>query len=366
MSLGQSLYWANGMFLYTAPLVFQTLLFAAILWRSRLAAPQGWPTQVWIGLVAFLSAGFSEPALGLQAAILLMAVLARPNVGLRLPRASLWAAGLATAASGVIQLLSPSIAERQAAWAVTCGPANVLERALLVGPVSAVRLFLCQTIVVAVLIAAGILLGWQRSAANSAANMDAKAVFRRLLLVGLAAWALTAAAALPAAYAQCAPPNSRSHIVLHFSMVIGLLACGFVLGDSARPGLRFTTVVVAAATLLFVGAGMRSVFHIVVQSGGAARYAAAWDARDQQLRAAARAFIEDVTVQPLPEEGSVVQGLEVPGRNPMKLWNLAAGQYYGICRLRVTEDLPGVIIPEPWTKERCVGLYFWLSEIGKR
>jgi hypothetical protein len=373
MSPGQSLYWASGMLAYVAPMVLQTYLVAAILRRDRRATRaraethfagttqvSWWPLAS-IGLAAFVTAGFSETNMALQAAMVGIAIFATRTASPVL-RHALWTAGLATAVGCAIQVLAPGIVVRQAGLAVTCGPASVLTRAALVGPASAIRLLFCKPASVAALLAAGVLARRQQPLGNP----GAREVRNQLLLILSSTWAMTLAAALPASYTMCLPPNSRSHVVVHFCTVLAVLGCGYVLGglSGLEPRLIQRQLFVPAVCVLLIGAPLWSVFDVVGQSRDAARYAAAWDARDRKLRAAARAFVEDVTVEPLPEGMNLVLGMNVPGRDPMAEWNLIVAQYYGLRTFRVTEDTPGSATLEPWTKEWCAHLYHRLRESG--
>jgi hypothetical protein len=362
LSPGQSLYWATGMIVYTAPLIAQTFLAAMIVRDLRTAEPHSWSRPVWITALAFVAAGFSETTLALQAAAVAVAFCLRPSAGLRPFRLSLWATGAATAVSFFLQVLAPGTAGRQAQIARACAPVLVPARAMLIGPASAARLLFSKPMVIVVLLAAGFLLRWQLPLGERAA----RAVPKQLSQILFAAWVLTTVASLPASYALCMPPNSRSHIALHFSMVLAVFGCGYVLGSAARigPYLSESRLFVPLAGALLVAAPIWSAANVVSQFPQVARYAAAWDARDQTLRKAARFQSDEITVDPLPESSAVVHGLAVPGRDPMAEPNQRVAHYYGLPLLRVTEDPQGTALVEPWTREWCARLYHHLRMSG--
>ena len=364
LSAGQSLYWATGLVKYTAPLVLHTFLAAAILWRVRTAqtakrrrGPR-WLVDVLIALVAFLASGFSETSLSLQAASAVVALLLAPSrADSGLLRRLLWLTLLATLAAGLVVALAPGNAIRQSALATTSAPILVLPRALLIGPASAARLLLCKPATAVVLLAAG----WLFFGGVS----NAPAARKQVSLILLSAWALTTAAALPASYTLGLPPPSRAHIAVQFPLVLAVFACGYVLGTLSA-GFRPSWVArlfVPASCVLLIGIPLWSAVDLFARFPAAARYANAWDARDQRLRAAARTLDMDVTVEPLPEEMAIVLGLDIPGRDPLADANQILANYYRLRLFKVNENSP----PdnrEPWTQEWCGRLYHRLHQSG--
>jgi hypothetical protein len=362
MNVGQSLYWTTGAVTYVGPLILQTFLAAAILMRVRTAESESLrPRDGLIVFVAFFSGGFSETSVAFQGACIAVAILrVSTHPTSRLLRNLLGLTLAATLAAGLVMFLAPGNAVRLSTLPPRCATSVVLPRAPLVGIAAAARLLVCHPLTTAVLLVSG----WLWARRRTPATMTARRAMKQVSLIVVSAGIVTTGTALPAWYLLCTPPPSRANIALHFTLVVTLFACGHVFATLVSPIQRVVSarIVLAAAALLLSAAPLWSIVRTVSQRSAAEQYAAAWDARDKQLRAASNALREDITIEPLPEEMAIVKGLGVPGSDPsLASNNVYLEVYYGLrlVRVNIEEAFPGET-PEPQDPAWCRWIFHHL------
>jgi hypothetical protein len=333
-----SLYYLQGMFAYTAPLVALTVLAGVgIRWpRSRHPA-------LMLGVLlslAFIVGGFSETAVAVETgalAILLawLVVLASPSAR------SQWLPPLVAGLLGAVVALgamaaSPGNATRLAALPPRASWAAIAAATTQYTLRHLVWWLLLPPFTVMYAVAASIVVG--RATLTHGPNTP------RWTAAGIALGALGLAWAsiLPAVwgYGPAAGPEGRTYTVTSFVLTCGLCAIAILLSRSrvverlvrwwvASP--RRLTVMV----LLLALSPAASVARALTLLPQIRTYALAWDTRDQWIRSQVDAGVRRLTVVPLP----TIAGLNDVADSPPRNWvNQCIADYYGLAIIEPTQE----------------------------
>jgi hypothetical protein len=303
--LPQSLYWQTGLLTYLLPIVLATFLVGWI----RRGSQAGWAVAV-SGVTTFVAGGLSETYLIPQNVALSLALLVA--VYYRSRRAHLAAALFGGIAALAVILASPSMGPR-----VQGTPAELwlaMSAAIATGVFQVVRLARFFPLAVIVCLGVPALLG----------GGPPRISRHWLLLVTMGVLITLPFCYFPSFFAQNGNPPSRSLIVPGAVLVGYLLFLGFALREPAARWLPEPRrgVVLAALAIVPVGVAVTTFPDQIA----AARYAALFDAEDQQIRAGRDAGLADLTVPPLPPnlgEGFV-------GTDRDNWFNQCVARYYGV------------------------------------
>ena len=342
VNLYQALYWFSSMMTYTAPLAFLTLLLGLIVWQARRGA-ENWLFLALLGLLAFFAGGFSETNAALQAGALGLALAAawwarrRGSVlaGRFLPLLAAALVGTLFALAALV--LSPTNAPRQAAYRE---PPNLVNLVLISlrfafdfsweslkgGPIPisvSIGLFALLSLVVH---------------DRYPEARSGKYLLPGLGLALLATYLLVVCCAAPTVYARTAYPEGRTWTTGRYVMVAGAAAVGWLLGGglqglAARAGARKVELALTLAALGLCIYGMRATQTIYTLSVGLQKRAAAWDARDLQIRQARDAGQRDLVVPAIDSISQVIELQDDPG-----YWvNGCASHFYGVDSISAVE-----------------------------
>ncbi len=304
--LPQSLYWQTGLLTYLLPLIMATFLIGWV----RLGIQRWWAWML-SGAVTFLAGGLSETYLIPQNVAVTLALLAACAFGTR--RAHL----LAAFAGGVLALLVIVVAPATATR-VHGTPADLgltLSASAATAYMQAYRLLRFFPFTVLVCVAAPVVV----------LRDSHRIAIKWFVLVSLAVLVTLPFCYFPSFYAQNGNPPARSLIVPGALLIGYLLFSGYALRGVAAP--LFSADWVRAAAL----AGM-AVLPILVagmtlpEQAAASRYAALFDAEDQQIRARRDAGETDLTVAPLPPNF----GEDFVTTNRNDWFNGCVARYYGV------------------------------------
>ena len=306
---GQVLDWQTGMLIYTLPLVLVTAL-AGLVGASR----RHRAAVVAAGIVAALVPGCSETA-GVPLAVAALALLALAVWRRDWTRPALVAVTLGALVGLAVFLAAPGNHARQLLFPP---PPPLPVTALRAGPIVALVLvhLLASPLALAGPLVA-LVVAWTVSRAQVPAPP------RRLLpALTLAALALIAASLGPAVYAFAVMPEDRTLTVPALVLLLWCAAWGWWLGARwpASPAWALGAVLLAALVLV------PAITGTVAATPALAAQAAAWDARDAQIRAAAPAA---VVVPVLPAS----PGLLDFGPDPANWVNAQAAEYYGVASI---------------------------------
>ena len=337
----QSLYWRDGTFNYTAPLVvlpFLLVIFVNMLGQLRPA----WRlilTSLGCAVLAFAAGGMSESFIAFEVALFLIAAA----IALVIWRGWLRSQGLVllgfslfgAVAALVITWLSPSIHFRQAHFPPPPDLLTLVKQSLRYGYIfmrtytDKMKLLTIMTVGIPALVLfylsprglPGRLWHWLLA----------------VVLIPAAGYLLLVAICAPSAYAESSYPEARVLMIARFALVCTMVAVGGAAGLALRRWLDDLKTAAplgrwlnpAALALLAV----LSLYSLVVswqinatEIPARQTWAAVWDQRDAQLRAAAAHGETRVQVVALDSWETIYE----LGADP-KLWvNVCAAQFYGL------------------------------------
>ncbi len=351
----QSLYWRSGMLPYLAPLVAGSYLATAVfaVARPSLAGP-GWalPTNrgvlglVGIGLLAWVTGGFSETgsalllsALGLAllAALLVARAHAKDSPAHRL-RSPLGAALVGAFLAALTLVASPTNAARLATLPPRMGLISLGGAILHDTLTFTYTFFRSEPLAVFLLLAMGAGLG-----VAAGLRIRLGRALSGVALTAAAAGLLVAACLAPSLYIQSSYPEARALVTGTWVMSLAVLGAGALLGAgaaglSARPSLAsrqwaaaLAFLVLAISIFPFNAAGKIAWDAPLYQ-----KWASFWDARHAALRQAAARNAPSVSVVQIDHIIPRVGELQA---DPLYWYNRCAEQYYGVDAIRA--DQPG-------------------------
>jgi hypothetical protein len=165
-----------------------------------------------------------------------------------------------------------------------------------------------------------------------------------LALVLLVGYGLMVAICAPSAYAESSYPEKRDLMMGRFSLVITMVMAGGVIGLWIRHGLNSFTGVNGRMVNILAGAvlGLMCLYSLVISYQINTKdipprqtWAAAWDKRDAQIRAAVQRGETTVQVVELDSWETLYE----MGSTPNQQWvNSCAAKYYGL--QKITTYLP--------------------------
>jgi uncharacterized protein DUF6056 len=309
--LPQSLYWQTGLLTYLLPLVLATFLLG---WIAR-DANRWWAYAVSL-LVTFVAGGLAETYLIPQNVALTLALVVAVRYQRR--RAHLAAALIGGIVALAVIVLSPSMDTR-----VEGTPADLWlasSAAVATAAFQAVRLLRFFPLTVLLSLAVPALLG----EALPRINRQTVTVVTVVVLITLPF------SDFPSFFAQNGNPPMRSLIVPGAIMVGYLL----FIGVAARPYV-VARLPEAQRAVILVGLALVPLgiaFTSFPDQAAAARYAALFDAEDQQIRAGRDAGQVDLTVAGLPPN----LGEDFVGPDRGNWFNMCVARYYGVGSIAAT------------------------------
>jgi len=302
-NLYQALYWRTGMLTYFMPLVFQLLLAGWVLRFSHRKAPT-WAVFL-AGLLAFWAGGFSETTAALQMGAVLLSLAWVSVVGRANLRASaafrlLLAALVGTALAMIALYVSPANAARLKHFEEQAGLVDLVILSLRFGVDFMIDTVKTQPLPSGVLVMAALALGLLDGSARERLSLGRWA----LTAAGVAAvtYLLLVCVMAPSVYIQVAYPEYRALIAARLVMTAGLVGLGWAsgwagagLGRRILPGVRMA---VGAALLLVLLSlyPLRALTVLAAELPAHRQRAAAWDARDLEIRQKRQAGEQDISV----------------------------------------------------------------------
>lgn len=335
----QSLYWRAGLITYLTPLVFFSYLTWLLLKESNHSRRGRWRRAAIFALTAFgffAAGGLSETTLAMQIGAL----------GLALSAVLLFVRG--ENRKRLLPLLTVSLfASLLALLVVFLAPANQFRLRVFGDPppletivASSLRFawdfifFSARSMPMptAVTLTTALALGWMLGQTSTGAIRRAWAA---AAISMLSAYALIVCAMAPSIYGQGSYPGARALIGAQFVLTCATLALGLSLGWGLRrwaagrlPVFRWEQAanLLAALLLLFsIGYNLRATSRVLQLERRYQQRAAAWDARDLQIRQAVAQGVRQLTVEELD---SIAGIREYSTRNQ---WvNRCAAEFYGL------------------------------------
>ena len=306
--LPQSLYWQTGMLTYFLPLVLATFLIG---WIRQ--GRESWWAYAISGLVTFIAGGLSETYLIPQNVAITLSLLQYLTLARRNPRVFHLAAALT---GGVLALaiivIAPSTGSR-----VGESPADLwLAMSAAIATAFAQILRLVRYFPLTILLSFGIptLLATRHVAIER----------RHVVLVTALVLLTLPFCYFPSFYAQNGNPPARSLIVpgsilIAYIMFLGVAAQPFIV-ERLTPLRR--SAVISALSIIPLGVAAVT----LSQQPTAARYAALFDAEEQQIRASRAGAQTDLTVPPLPPN----LGQNFITSDPHDWFNVCVARYYDV------------------------------------
>ncbi len=332
----QSLYWRAGLITYLTPLIFFSYL-AWLLLNEANHSPRGRRGTAVISMLAafgfFVAGGLSETTLAMQIGALGLALAALFVFGSPETRKRLLPVLLASLLASLLALLvvflAPANQFRLRVFGEPPPLTLVLLRSLrfawdfMYFSARSMPLPTVATLVLA--IALGWLLGHKEEG-------DARRTWLAAGISILSAYALIVCAMAPSVYGQGSYPGARSLIGAQFVLVAATLALGLSIGQAIRhrlanwPGWAQLANALAVIVLIFaLGYTVRVTSQVLALESRYQRRAAAWDARDLQIRQAVAQGARQLTVEELD---SIAGIREYSTKNQ---WvNRCAAEFYGL------------------------------------
>jgi len=335
---------------YTLPLVILTFYVGFFLWVLRRYPAGKLPAWVFIFTagVTFVAGGTSESYVLFQGAVLVLMMLsvlaiapaARKRGGLRLLIVGLIFSGLAFA----VTLAAPGNAIRQASFGETLPVSEIILRTLRVTAsffATDIGVFSPIPLLIALLLP--MLMVSQFATFERPLTMTPR---RARGLMGLSlgiALALVLVVIGPPIYATSVAPAPRVYLAAHLVMICTAAFWGCVIGIGLkRPGLTPESpptlgVMLLLASLLIVGPLLttgQTLSHVSAFS----TFAAEWDQRDHDIRAAAAQHIADVVVPAFSVDLATRARLDTIGDDSSGWVNVCAANYYGVKSITVQDE----------------------------
>lgn len=334
--LYQTLYWRAGMTSHFAPIAFVPFLCAFVMKQIRLASERKPSARVYAACfgIAFVMGGFSEPPTTLMISALVLAI------------AGVWWWTNTLARRAILSILTWTLGGFMAALLVLAlAPANSMRigdtesnLVLLAWKIfistAEFAIDLVQTLplpsVFSVLIP-GLLFYIQYAGSDAElSKIDQKRVAFLILVALAVGYILITASFAPSVYGQSFPA-ARARFAGVFLLTCTFMASGALLGILvARSGLLpyRSRVLQTGVMLLFVLLSLyplRTAWRLAADVPQYQQRAAAWDARDAEIRAMKADGIQDLTIKFLSTDP--VQDLG--DRSTFRL-NRCASQMYGV------------------------------------
>jgi hypothetical protein len=303
--LPQSLYWQTGLLTYLLPIVLATFLIGWI--RRDIRA---WWAFGLSAATTFVAGGLSETYLIPQNVALTLALAVALACGTR--RAHVAAALAGGVLALVVIVSAPAIGPR-----VQGTPADLrlaLSAAVATAAVQVIRLVRFFPFAILLSLAVPALLG----------SGPPRVTGRWLLVVTAGVLVTLPFCYFPSFFAQNGNPPMRSLIVPGAILIGYLLFLGFALREPAARLIREPRrdLAVTALAIVPIAVALTTLPDIT----SAARYAAVFDAEDQQIRASRDAGDSDLVVPGLPTN----LGEEFVGPDRNNWFNLCVARYYGL------------------------------------
>ena len=336
-NLFETVYWRSAMMTHFAPLVFGLFLFAFVLRYARTSKskPHSLPMYLFIVVVTFVIAGFSEPpttTLLTVAFLLMAAVWIRDRSSDRQKHLALLASVFAGALLGLVaMLLSPATAG--AAQEKTFNVFNLLLNSFrfsfqfIVDSLKTQPLPIFSTLLIA------LTLVWlhRQMRPSELSYKHRRIIWITMIGAPILAWLLIAAGFSPSVYGQSFPVErsrflARAILIAVFMLEGALL--GLVMGHvSLRTNPRLgQALLVVVFAVIAIGYPLRTAANIVrFDLPEYATRAQQWDARDASIREMKEKGVRDLTVPFLSAE--IIQDLG--DRSEFRL-NRCASILYGV------------------------------------
>lgn len=349
----QSFYWTGAVIPYILPL---TLFIAYIGYFLRIISQysERLPVSAFVLTIGttFVLGGTSEAYLVFQLAIFLIAMLvaaiALPS-HLKRPALTLLGSGLLGSILAIaVVLVAPGVGVRSARFPTRPTlPQSILMTLRVLASFFATGFVMHSPLTLISLYVFSALIGYQFHGSDSPflSRVKIRLLLGATLVIGLG---LIFASIFPSIYVMSVAPPLRHYLLTKFALLFIILAWGYLMGvgakkhraqrfhfDRLRPSLVFVGLLLAVVILIGPVLSSVQAYSLLPQL---ATYAAAWDAQDSAIRAAAAQGESNVVVNALPVDLGEMAALDVLGENPDTGFNRCAAQYYGIDSLVVRHD----------------------------
>lgn len=339
-SIIQSLYWIGAAIPYTLPLIFLTFLAGFLLHTLRTNAGKT-PVSaiVVVALVTFFAGGLSEVYVALQAAALGLAflgVLVFAPAPYKRPALTLLGVGIICSLAALVLIaVAPGNAVRRARFPTLPLTLVVWRTVYISISYAATAAGILSPIPLIVSVLLPMMFVYRLEALPAHLRLRPGLVRALLLLSALAAFVLIAACIAPPIYGTSYAPAARVYIMPQFILVVTAMFWGNLMGLGARrsqprisASARTITGVVLSA-LLIIGP-IQAARGLLADIPDYRAYAAEWDSRDQEIRAAAASGEREVETTMLTVDIGIRAGLEPIGPEAGENINTCAARYYGV------------------------------------
>ena len=334
----QTLYWRDGMFTYTFPMVyFSFLLVCGVVQLERQRPAWSlWLSIAGCAIFGFLASGLTETFSAFEISFFLIAAvgfIVWSRGWLRRRALYLLAASLLGSLAALILIaISPTTHARQAFFPPPPDIATMLRLSMSYAQDFMVYTTFQKKIVTAMTAGIPAVMMFYLGSAS----FPRRKWWQWLLLLALtvlAGYGLMVAICAPSAYGESAYPENRVLMIGRFDTVVTLMALGGISGLALRAWLerlvqlRPAVFNAAALTVLALCCAYAVVISYQINSKDIPyrqAWAAAWDQRDAQLRAAAARGETSVTVTALDS----LEILYELGPDPQHWVNVCAAGYY--------------------------------------
>lgn len=332
--LVQDLFWRSAMFAYLAPIISLTWLMVFVIHyinkdNRRISELVG------IGVLAYVSAGFSETGAALQTTVLiggLVGVLLSRKMDPNQRQRALQSFGLGlliTLVATLIMVISPSNANRIGNYAHPGLVRLIILSAsfALAFMVESIKSYPLPTLVTLAFSAA---LALEVSGRVSFAKIATIKWLMASCLIVLVCASLVIATAAPSALARSAYPEQRAWMPGRFVINAGLVALGLLFGAYFQQIIKGTVIkqiIILVVMLASAVYALRIVPKIIQDSQPLRSWATGWDMRDRSIRAKVEAGDRNIIVNSLPMIIPYVSELQ---EDPGYWYNQCAADWYRI------------------------------------
>jgi hypothetical protein len=330
----QDLFWRSAMLAYLVPIISLTWL---MFWIVHFITGERRITAglAGIGVLAFVSAGFSETGAALQGAVLICGLVGAwlyrktdPNYRQRAMQ-SFGLGLLITLAAILIMVISPSNVSRIGNYAHP-GLVRLITLSVsfaLAFMVESVKSYPLPTLVTLAFSAVLALIVSDRMSIGKVSTI--KWLMASSLIV-LVCTGLVIASAAPSALARSAYPEQRAWMPGRFAITASLVALGLLSGAFFHQIVKSRTIkqiIILVVMLASAAYTLRIVPRIIQDAQPLRSWAAGWDMRDRTIRAEVEAGDQNIIVNSLPTIIPYVSELQ---GDPGYWYNQCAAGWYGI------------------------------------
>jgi hypothetical protein len=337
-SMLQSLYWLGSTIPYTLPLIPFTFYFGLFLFTLRRKPTGGRPSlavMVVMALITFFAGGLCEVHAAFQFTALGMvgaAIYRYAPKDVRRTAFPMLAVGMVSSLLAlVIIAVAPGNAIRQLQFTHQFSAPELVVRTVLYSAgymVLALGRFSPLALFLTVVISAGVVYYAQPITVELTRKRNRELTGLSLVSV----WILTMASLVLPLYGLGMAPSSRVYLTPQFALVWTAALWGALIGVGLRSQFApwQKALGLAALVVLLLAGPLASAWQGLTQIPDFQTFAAEWDQRDRDLRAAVARGERRIETRMLTVDIGARAGLDTMVRNPQDWVNGCAAMYYGL------------------------------------